>query len=240
MEIENNIYLDKYISDNIQDSNPIFITFIIPTIGRSSLIDTIDSLYNLKSIEWRVIIIFDGIKDDNLCKKIFEKYETNILKKIKIIETIHKIGNESNRNSAGLVRNIGIESIDFITEWIGFVDDDDTLSCDYICNLKKELSIKSNIEICIFRMMYENGYVLPTKYDRNLLKGKVGISFAIKWNIANKYFFTNNPFEDFLYLKDLQSRGFKIVISSYVSYYIRFKYNSNNIICEQYPKIFLN
>lgn len=230
------------------DINKIFITFIIPTIGRQTLIDTIESLYNL-NIDvslWRAIIIFDNCVGNRLIKNELHeqiiKIDTN--NNIKIITSVEHIGNQSKRNSAGLVRNIGIQSIDFLTEWIGFVDDDDTLSPDYIKNLQSEIEISHSIEVCIFRMIYENNCVLPAKYDRNLLRGKVGISFALKYSLAKQYLFTNNPFEDFLYLKNLQNMGIKILISSYISYYVRCKCDNKNIdakyLNEQYPKIFIN
>jgi hypothetical protein len=40
------------------------ITFIIPTIGRISLNETINSLYNLENKNWNAIIIFDGVKNN--------------------------------------------------------------------------------------------------------------------------------------------------------------------------------
>ena len=42
--------------------NDIFITFIIPTIGRETLKNSIDSLINQTDHDWNAIIIFDGIK----------------------------------------------------------------------------------------------------------------------------------------------------------------------------------
>ena len=227
--------------DNINNKNT-FITFIIPTIGRYTLIDTIESLYKLNSEDWRAIIVFDCIGNSIIINNLYEQItKIDIHNKIKIIENDKHIGNQSKRNSAGLVRNIGIVTIDFLTEWIGFVDDDDTLSPDYIKYLKNEIEITPDIEVCIFRMIYENGYVLPGKYDRNLLRGKVGISFALKQALTTKYLFTNNPFEDFIYLKTLQNSGIKMLISSYISYYVRCKDVINNsCLNEQYPKIFLN
>jgi len=234
--------------DNI--NNKIFITFIIPTIGRQTLIDTVESLYNLNtqtpSLDWRAIIIFDDCIENRLIKnELYEQIiKIDIDNKIKIIQNDEHIGNQCKRNSAGLVRNIGIQSIDFLTEWIGFVDDDDTLSPYYIKNLKTEIEITPAIEVCIFRMIYQNNCVLPSKYDRNILRRKVGISFALKYSLTKQYLFTNNPFEDFLYLKNLQNIGIKILISSYISYYVRCKYDNKNIeqkyLNEQYPKIFIN
>ena len=234
----------KKINENTSENTfeRTFITFIIPSIGRDTLLYTIESLYNLQISDWRAIVVFDGIKNDNLNEKI---NNIDTLKKIIIINSDIKYGNISVRNSAGLVRNIGIESINFPTEWVGFVDDDDTISPYYINNLKSELLLNHNIDVCIFRMMYENGYVLPTKYDRNIMKNRVGISFALKKDIIDKNLFINNPFEDYIFLKELQNKGFKILISSYISYYVRLIYDLNNSIINNsndivYPKIYLN
>lgn len=71
------------------------ITFIIPTIGRISLNNSINSLLNQTVKKWNAIIIFDGIK----CN--IENNDS----RIQIIE-IEKKG--ININSAGNVRNYGM------------------------------------------------------------------------------------------------------------------------------------
>jgi hypothetical protein len=208
-----------------------FITFIIPTIGRDSLLETIDSLINLHDSDWNAIIIFDGIKNKFTHKNIYDN-------KIKIIE-IEKTGNELMKNSAGCVRNIGIEMAQSF--WIGFVDDDDTLSKNYICYLKNELMyVNNDIDAIIFRMMYKNGAVLPSKFDRNIIRNKVGISFAIKKDLSCKYKFDNNPFEDYFFLKNIQNNGHKILISSYVAYYVRCSEDEEKDQNNLFPKILIN
>lgn len=208
-----------------------FITFIIPTIGRKSLNDSIKSLLEQTNTSWNALIIFDGIKcniniDDN---------------RIKILE-IDKVGNSEKKNYAGYVRNIGIKHIiknselNNISEWFAFLDDDDYLSKDYIERLIEELNINNQIEICIFRMKYENGYILPTKYDKSIIKNKVGISFAIKKNVAQNIIFKNNPFEDYMFLKEAEINKYKILISSYVTYFIR----SQPVQCDFFPKVLIN
>lgn len=204
-----------------------FITFIIPTIGRESLIESIKTLINQDDNNWNAIIIFDGIKNN-----------ININdNRIKIIE-IEKINSESLRNVAGLVRNVGIKNIEN-SEWIGFLDDDDYLTHDYISKLKKELELNNNMEICIFRMAYKNGYIVPTKFDKNIIRNKVGISFAIKKYITNDILFNNNPYEDYLFLKEAQHKKFKIIISSYITYFIRAE-PDESIKSNIFPKILLN
>ena len=204
-----------------------FITFIIPTIGRNTLIDSINSLLNQDDIYWNAVIIFDGIDINPLIND----------KRIKYI-SIPKSGIEYIKNSSGLVRNYGINYINnnIETEWIGFLDDDDTISKDYISRLKEEIEHNNHIEICIFRMCYSNGYILPSAIDKNIIRNKVGISFAIKSYISKDNLFNNNPFEDYFYLKNLQSKKYKILISSYVTYFVR----TNPIQCTIYPKVLLN
>jgi GT2 family glycosyltransferase len=206
--------------------NKSFITFIIPTIGRESLINSINSLIMLNDNDWKAIIIFDGVKNNLDIKD----------SRIKIIE-IEKNGIISKKNNAGLVRNIGIKNIDYETEWIGFLDDDDYVSPEYISNLKEEIKQNNNIEVCIFRMIYENGCILPSKFDKNITRCKVGISFTIKKYITDKFFFINNPFEDYLYLKELEKNKYKIIISSHVSYFVKTKPYK---IIELFPKILIN
>lgn len=60
---EYNIDSKNIINNLYFKENNNFITFIIPTIGRGSLLDTIESLYNLKNPLWKAIILFDGIKN---------------------------------------------------------------------------------------------------------------------------------------------------------------------------------
>jgi glycosyltransferase involved in cell wall biosynthesis len=206
-----------------------FITFIIPTIGRESLKRSIQTLLNQDDNDWECIVIFDGVK-----KNIEINFEEDT--RIKIFE-IDKIGGSSDdvKSTSGLVRNFGIEKSGE-SEWIGFLDDDDCLSPDYISKLKKEIEMNEDIEVCIFRMAYSNKYILPTKDDRNINRFRVGISFAIKKYITEKVSFTNNPFEDFLYLKNVQYKKYKIVISSYVTYFVR----TEPYECLFYPKILIN
>ena len=151
--------------------------------------------------------------------------------RIKIIE-IEKTGD--NEKCAGLVRNIGMKYVNN-SSWIGFLDDDDYLGQNYIYNLKTEILLNDSISVCIFRMGYESGCILPSKYDRNIYRGKVGISFAMKKHISETNTFKNNPFEDYIFLKELQNKKYKILISSFVSYFVR----TMPYECDLYPKILI-
>lgn len=74
---------------------------------------------------WKAIVIFDGIKPNI--------YETD--PRITIIKTPIKLG--QGYNSAGLVRNYGIKFAN--TEWVAFVDDDDSITPNYVESFLSEL-----------------------------------------------------------------------------------------------------
>jgi glycosyltransferase involved in cell wall biosynthesis len=188
------------------------VTFIIPTIGRKSLIDSIKSIQNQSLNNWEIIIIFDGV-------------ESNIIiddDRIKIIE-IEKKG--INKNSAGLVRNEGMKYVN--TKWIAFLDDDDFLKNDYIEKFYEELSI-NNFDVLIFRM-FNGKNILPKLNSTNFYIGEVGISFLIKKEIFDdNIIFIPSHVEDFLYLDKMRNLGKRIVISPFVEYFVNKDYKNIN------------
>lgn len=206
----------------------VLITFIIPTIGRKTLEQSLESLIQLKCNNWKAIVLFDGINNNLECK---EKYNTEQF----IFQEIKKQGNIDVKNNAGKVRNIGFQIINdqqIDTEFIGFLDDDDTIHPNFITYLEEEKNKNSSIETCIFRMMYPNGYFLPNKYHTKIKIKQFGISFAIRKQYLEKNAirFQNHPYEDFLFLKLLEQQKCKIVISPYIVYFIR----TNYLSCKSY------
>ena len=92
--------------------------------------------------------------------------------------------------------------------------------------------MNQNIDACLFRMAFEDNFILPSIYDISINKTRCGISFAVKKNIAMNNKFQNNDYEDYYFLKRLEYKGYKIVISPYVTYFVRIKpYN-----CIKYNK----
>jgi hypothetical protein len=199
-----NLHEDLYSNESV--------TFIIPTIGRTSLINSIQSLINQTNESWKAIIIFDGIKS-NINVEYYDK-------RIKIIE-IEKMG--LNQNSAGNVRNYGMSLVE--TEWIAFLDDDDIISNDYVDIFYKELSINKydniDLDVIIFRMKIENR-IVPKLNTDNFYICDVGISFIIKKEIYdNGIKFIPDGAEDYLYLDNIRKNGYKIMISPHIKYFVR-------------------
>ena len=191
------------------------VTFIIPTIGRETLNRSIESILNQTIENWKAIIIFDGIKSNITIND----------ERIKIIE-IEKKGLYI--NCAGNVRNEGIKYA--TTEWIAFLDDDDTISHNYIETFYKELELNPNLDVLIFRMMINNR-IVPKLETNNFYLNDVGISFIMRLSIYNSgTIFTADGAEDFLYLDKIRKAGYIIIISPYITYFVRNEPFFTNII----------
>ena len=218
---EENIYNSIY--EYYKIINPPIITFIIPSIGRETLKNTVKSLQNLENPNWESIIVFDGIKQN------IEINDTRIV--------VYEIEKKGKKNYGGYVRNFALK-MDIKSTWVGFLDDDDTISNKYIDYLLEETANYKFIDVLIFRMMYKNGVILPDKNDKTIVMNKVGISFAINKRIfrKKKYFFKNNSREDYCFLRDLQIKKYKMLISSYVGYFV----NMQPCITSTYSKILIN
>lgn len=163
------------------------ITFIIPSIGRESIKKSINSLILQTNKNWKCIIVYDGVEGFS-----FEDSR---------IECIHieKQGDHGSiHGMSGLVRNYGLKLCD--TEWIGFLDDDDTINPDYVETLIKKYN---DYDFVIWRMIYTNNFILP--YKKEIEHGNVGISFCYKNKFDNLFFETNRDGEDFDFLKKLST-----------------------------------
>jgi len=183
------------------------ITFIIPSIGRETLNETIESLEKQTNSDWNAIIVFDGCPPT---------YETND-PRIRIMQ-IEKIG-QAELSAAGLVRNAAIRQVE--TEWIAFVDDDDTLAHNYVETFYQESAAEPDMDVIIFRMTHYGG-VVPFLSTDTFYQGSVGISFAMRLSIFQSGIeFIPGGTEDYCILDRIRERNYKMMISPFVRYFIR-------------------
>ena len=202
------------------------ITFVIPSIGRASLNSAIISLKNQTISNWKAIIVFDGIK----CN--IDNYYIND-SRIIVMES-EKMG--IGINSAGNVRNYAMSFVK--TEWIAFLDDDDTIANDYIETFHKELNLYCEIDLLIFRMASENR-IIPKLETDNFYLCDVGISFIMKKKIFdNNIVFIPDGAEDYIYLDTIRKNKYKMMISPYIKYYVRETVHNSTI--ELGNRVFIN
>lgn len=193
------------------------INFIVPSIGRSSINHTLKSLINQTEQDWNCFVGFDGKSEDDI--------DSNIIindSRINYLYFKDKLGSEKEHHgNAGQVRNSIINRIDNDLEWIGFVDDDDTLSKFYVEIFKLEKE-KYQFDCCVFRMRYDinNEKIIPPLGMNYLQQNYVGISFCVnkKFIENNNIKFCNDNAEDFKFLKEIYDSGGKIHISSHITY----------------------
>ena len=113
-------------------------------------------------------------------------------------------------------RNIGISMCK--TKWIGFLDDDDTVSPDYVNDLIEKYS---GYDFVVFSMRYSDGRILPQPGSNNLSFGNVGISFCYKNKFEGLLFDSNRNGEDFDMVTKLKSLTNNFTITPEVYYNIR-------------------
>jgi glycosyltransferase involved in cell wall biosynthesis len=180
------------------------ITFIIPTIKRPTLGRAINSLLQQNNKNWKAIVVFDGVEPID--------FKDARIKSIKIQKT-------GKMNHGGQVRNVGITAAD--TEWVAFLDDDDTVSKDYVDRFQEELTLNPDAKCIIFRMYNTHSIpkILPPPEDKNFFEARVGISFALKKDL--NLLFKPSNIEDFRLLEAIRKGRHKMVISPYVTYFVR-------------------
>ena len=179
------------------------ITFIIPTVGRPTLKRAIQSLLDQQDPGWNAIVVFDGIAPT------LSEQDPRI--------SVMQIPKTGVANHAGRVRNAGLALA--TTDWVGFVDDDDTLNPLYITHLKTHLQSYPNAEVVIFRMNYTCGRIIPRPQATNFQEGDVGISFCCRRDLHPR--FEPSMVEDFRLLDHFRTSGKMIIMSPHVVYHVR-------------------
>lgn len=187
------------------------VTFITPSLNRPTLPRAIQSLYNQTDTRWKSIIIYDNV----------DATVTFTSDKIKTLTTNSKLGihdPEQPHNAAGLVRNIGLKNVD--TKWTAFLDDDDTLTSNYVELL---LSKYSEFDLVIFKMhCTKNNAIIPRGQHLAIQHSNVGISFAFKTPKEPILFDRNLNGEDFEFVKKLIDMGYKHTVTEEVCYHVAY------------------
>jgi len=187
------------------------ITVIIPSIGRSTLSKSLDSLIQQNNSKWTACVGFDG------CNPPQPLYDPRIN-----YVYLKKVGDR--KNYGGAVRNILFPLV--MTDWMCFLDDDDTFKSDYIDSFANEVKNNPDADCIVFKMSYDfqNQKVLPSTYISEIKTHFTGISFAVKKSFItqNSILFENGPLENFFFLEKIQKNNGKIVFSKNITYNVGF------------------
>jgi hypothetical protein len=197
-----------------EDGMSALVTFIIPSIGRQSLINTIISLRKQTRKEWKAIVLFDGFRPQLPAQWTDDpQFQFFFLNKQGTTDGV-------SHSSAGTVRNHGLSLCE--TEWAAFVDDDDTVGEDYVARLYEEIERSENKAECIVFRMAER-MILPPAEHKDLVFAFVGISFALRRSIFADagIQFQQSEIEDYTLLKRIQKSKHMMILSPYLTYFVR-------------------
>lgn len=187
------------------------ITVLIPSIGRATLSRTLDSLLQQKNPRWTAYVGFDGCTPQ---KPVIDSRINYVY--------LNKVG--GGLNHGGMVRNCLFPLV--TTDWVCFLDDDDTFRSHYIDAFIYEIQNNLDADCIVFRMSYDSQdkKVLPPLNLSSPQPCQVGISFAVRRKFLDKedIKFENDSFEDFLLLQEIEKANGKIVFSKEITYNVRY------------------
>jgi len=190
------------------------INFIIPSVGRKTLKNTLQSLIDQSNPNWKCWVGFDGLSINEVDQSILIHDE-----RINYIEIKPKLGIAGHHGNAGKVRNFIIDRVDNDYEWIGFVDDDDSIRPYYIDSLVEEIK-RNTFDCCVFRMKLNDNIIPPMHFTNQIVQNFVGISFCVKKEFIDKnnIKFINSNAEDYNYLEQINNSSGEIIISDSITY----------------------
>jgi hypothetical protein len=194
-------------------AEPALVTFILPTIQRPSLQRAITSLLQQTCPHWKAIILFDGCQP--MVKTLPSLKDPRIM-----FASIVKTGSVSAVHSkAGHVRNVGLHWVQ--TPWVGFLDDDDRLTLDYVERLQEECRITPTADLIVFKMN-DKALTLPPPSSTTIVKNEIGISFAYRSSLIQEGFrFLSSEHEHYHLVHAIYRAGKQVIFSPYVTYVVR-------------------
>lgn len=124
---------------------------------------------------------------------------------------------DKDRIGPGIIRQRMIETVK--TPWVSFLDDDDTITNDYLERLREEIKNHPKADLIYFRQYWaETGSLTPVWPQ---VKWGIGIGFSVKTSVAIAHPFKSEPNEDLHFVERIEAAGKSIVFSKYITYRIR-------------------
>lgn len=124
---------------------------------------------------------------------------------------------DDERIGEGEIRNRLIKEAK--TPWVSFLDDDDTVTEDYVARLEEEIERHPEADIIHFRQYFLRGLIIPNW--PKVEWGNIGIAYSVKREVALEFPFVSEKHEDFYHVKKMVDAGKKIVFSRYITYRVR-------------------
>ena len=184
---------------------PTFVTFIMPSIARPSLLTSLLSVISQSRSNWTALVILDGVQ---------------LPRWVHVIDPRIVFVHIPKQRHRGMVRNIGLRMAR--SDWVAFLDDDDFLSPQYIEYMEVEITLEKDLECGLFRILFHTMEIVPPPESITFSKYAVGINFFFLRSLVNEGFlFDNSRIEDYCLLDSFRNHYKKMVISPYINYFTR-------------------
>lgn len=132
-------------------------------------------------------------------------------------DTPYLVGYDDLHEGEAVIRNRLIEQVE--TPWVSFLDDDDTITADYVKRLKEEIAAHPEAELIHFRQYFLRGLLIPAW--TTVEWGNIGIAYSMKKELALKFPFKSVKHEDWQQVKEIDDAGHNIYFSPYITYLVR-------------------
>lgn len=105
------------------------------------------------------------------------------------------------------------------------LDDDDTVTDDYVQRLEEESKANPEADVIVFReyfiadLMEEDVTEDHFIWNKPVIEwGQIGIAFSVRREVAVKYPYQTEPHEDLHFMKRIAEAGHKVYFSKYLVY----------------------
>lgn len=182
------------------------VTFIIPTVGRSTLARSLDSLLAQTNSHWDCVVMGDGV-DPALAAPGYDDDPR-----------IH-FEHMAHEHHEATMRNAGVAKA--LSAWVAWLDDDDTVHPNYVQWLSEAVEEDPLRDVVMFRQtkLLDNGEVLVFPSRPAVVWGNVGISYAVRHELALRHPFKRSLHEDLLQLVALEANNARIYFSPHIAYF---------------------
>lgn len=105
------------------------------------------------------------------------------------------------------------------------LDDDDTVTDDYVERLQEESKAHPEADVIVFREYFIADLMGDDVTEDHFIWnnprvewGQIGVAFSVKREVALKYPYQSEPYEDLQFIERIEAAGHKIHFSKYLVY----------------------
>lgn len=186
------------------------VTFVIPTTQERlrERVRAIESVYAQTDPDWLAVVCGSGFVPD-----------LAIEARTYAVKGPVEGGKATARNMAMRHVHFAASTHDVDTDWLAFLDDQDTVSDQYVARLRE---IKEAADIVVFRMNHPRIGIVPDLLFPSLVAGQIGPNFAVRRAFAHHFALEFRPrthISEAFFFRDANRCGARVLIHPSICYF---------------------